>query len=356
MQNRRDWARWCAGAACAVAAAPLRAQGTLVGRASNARKPPLNDAPWVIAVDDLRAFCQLPLSLADNMAYFAHEGLKVQVREYPDSTQAVQAVLSGAAHVLAAGYSQNLALQMRGHWLQSFVVQGRAPQLVLGVSQRTLPDVRQLADLRGRRIGVEAMGSASHRVARMALNKARLGPGDVQFLALPHARSAVTAIRSGLVDAICYPDPVITELELGGDVRVLVDTRTVRGSAELFGGPLPAACLSAPVNWIAQNPRVVQAMSSAVVHSLKWLQTAGPSDIIKGVPELHFGGDRARYLAAFSRAREAWTPDGLMPEQGPANAVRMLAHFLDTPSLQGLDLARSFTNTFALKSKARFRA
>lgn len=356
MQNRREWAQWCAAVACAASVAPLSAQGVRDSTKTPVRRPPAGGTPWVIAVESLQAFCQLPLNLAHNMGYFGDEGLNVQVREYPDSAQAVQAVLSGAAHVLAAGYSQNLALQMRGHWLQAFVVQGRAPQLVLAVSQRTLPAARQVADLRGRRIGVQATGAVGHRIARLALSKARVGAADVRFVALPDDRSAVTAVRSGEVDAICYTDPVITELELGGDVRVLVDTRTVRGSADLFGGPLPSACLSAPVTWVAQQPAVVQAMSSAVVHGLKWLQTAGPSDIIKGVPEAHFGGDRARYLAAFSRTREAWTPDGLMPEQGPANAVRMLAHFLDTPSLQGLDLARSFTNQFALKAKARFRA
>ena len=41
-------------------------------------------------------------------------------------------------------------------------------------------------------------------------------------------------------------------------------------------------------------------MVDAMVHALKWLQTAGPSDIIKTVPESYFLGDRALYLAAFT--------------------------------------------------------
>ncbi len=356
MWNRRDWVRWCASAACLAGTTSAHSQQGASGSRALPRKPALAGAPWVIAVDDLSAFCQLPLSVCDHMDFFAQEGVHVKVREYPDAAQALQAVLTGGAHVLAAGYSQNIALQLRGQWFQSFVVQGRTPQLVLGVSPRTLPGSRQLADLKGRRVGVVALGSASHRVARLALAQARLGPDDVDFMALPSPSGAVAAVRSGRVDAICYTDPVITELEQGGDLRVLVDTRTVRGNAELFGGPLPAACLSAPVHWVEQNPRVAQAMASTVVRGLKWLQTAGPSDIIKAVPETHFRGDRARYLAAFSRAREAWTPDGLMPTQGPANAVRMLSKFMDTPSLQGLDLARTFTNEFAQIAKARFRA
>jgi len=44
-----------------------------------------------------------------------------------------------------------------------------------------------------------------------------------------------------------------------------------------------------------------------MVHALKWLQTAGPSDLIKTVPENHFQGDRALYLAAFERAPDVWS-------------------------------------------------
>jgi NitT/TauT family transport system substrate-binding protein len=93
-----------------------------------------------------------------------------------------------------------------------------------------------------------------------------------------------------------------------------------------------------------------------MVHALKWLQTAGPSDIIKTVPEPYFQGNRALYLSAFSRAREAWAPDGVMPDRGPDTAARVWAQFNDTALWQRMDLARTFTNAFAIKAKAKFRA
>ena len=40
------------------------------------------------------------------------------------------------------------------------------------------------------------------------------------------------------------------------------------------------------------------------------LQTAGPSDIVKTVPEGYLLGDRAVYLAAFDKVREAISTDG----------------------------------------------
>jgi len=350
MWNRRGWCRLSASALLGGALSNIRAQ---VSPTPAARQ---GAARVVVAVDNKAAFCYLPLTIAERLGYFGAEGLDVQIREFAEASQSVQAVLAGAAHLYSGGYSSTISLQARGQSFQSIVLQGRAPQIVLGVSQNTMGYYRQLRDLRGKKIGIMGPGSASHRVARLVLARARLSAQEVQFISLPNAASAVEAFRGGQIDAISYTDPVITSLELGGALRVVADTRTVRGNGEVFGGPMPAGSLIAPADFIGSHPRLCQALTGAMVHALKWLQTAGPSDIIKTVPERYFQGDRALYLAAFSRSREAWAPDGVMPERGPDTAARVLAHFDDTALMQRVDLARTFTNEFARKAKAKYRA
>lgn len=349
MWNRRGWLGLCASALLGAGGLGVRAQGQVpsVGRAATR---------VVVAVDNKTAFCYLPLTIAERLGYFGSEGLDVQVREFADPNQSVQAVLSGAAHLYSGGYNSTINLQSRGQAFQSFVVQGRAPQMVLGVSQHTMGYYRQLRDLRGKRVGVMELGSASHRMARLLLTKAQLSLHEVQYVSLPTAEEAVLAFRAGHIDAICYTDPVMTGLEQSGALRVVADTRTVRGNAEVFGGAMPSGCLIAPNDFIGNYPRLCQAMTDAMVHALKWLQTAGPSDIIKAVPERYFQGDRALYLAAFSRAREAWTPDGMMPADGPATAARVLSLFDEELAPKPLDLDRTFTNVFARKAKTKFRA
>ncbi|MBA4265974.1 MAG: ABC transporter substrate-binding protein [Comamonadaceae bacterium] len=311
----------------------------------------------IIAVEQRASFCYLPLTIAERKGFFAAEGLDVTVRELPEPGEALLAVQSGAAHVLSGPYSTTITQQIRGHPQTAFVLQGRAPQMVLGVSLRAMAHYRELRDLRGRRIGVMAQDSASDRIARLLLARAGLAArNEVQFVRLATPTEALTAFHSGGIDAICYNDPTITQLEQSGALRVIADTRTVRGCTEVFGGPMPAGCLSAPSAFVAGQAKTCQALTDAVVHGLKWLQTAGPSDIIKTVPEHYFLGDRALYLAAFSRAREAWTPDGMMPVTGPETAASMLAKFDNSGGVQRVDLARTFTNEFARKAKARFKA
>jgi NitT/TauT family transport system substrate-binding protein len=353
MWNRREWAKCLASGVLGSALTAVKAQ------VKPTLPPPPSRVPFArvqLAVENRSAFCYLPLTIADRLGYFAAEGLDVQVREMVEPGQALQALMSGAVQSLSGPYSASIAMQARGQSFPSIVLQGRAPQLVLGVSRKSMAGFRDLRDLRGRKVAVTGSGSASHRMVLTLLAGSRMGADAVQFVPLNSPTSALASFRNGLVDAICYTDPVITQLEQDGALRVVADTRTVRGNAEVFGGPMPAGCLSVSANYLANHGAECQAMVSAMVRALKWLQTAGPSDINKTVPESYFHGDRALYLAAFSRAREAWSPDGLMPEAGPITMARVLARSEDSSTSRQVDLAQTFTNVLALKAKARFRA
>lgn len=355
MLNRRRWGAWCACGIFGVGAGSVLAQARSHSPLSGQPAPGFSRIS--IAVDDRSAFCVLPLTIAERLGFFSAEGLTVTVKEHADAQAAVQSVLSGSSQVLSGSYASVLLLQARGLApMSSFVLQGRTPQLVLGVSSQVLPGFRSLASLEGLRVGISGLNTGSHRVARLVLQRAGLPSSQVRYVAVPQHERALRAFRTGEVDAICHTDPTVTMLEREGGLKVVADTRTVRGNAEVFGGPLPAACLAAPSPWLDRHPDVAQSLAHAMVHALKWLQTAGPSDIIRVVPESYFMGDRALYLAAFSRAREAWTPDGVMPVNGPVTLVNTLNDLGDLPEVQGLHLDSTYTNRFALKAKVRFRA
>jgi NitT/TauT family transport system substrate-binding protein len=193
-------------------------------------------------------------------------------------------------------------------------------------------------------------------MANLILSRAGLNAGDVSFIEVGTVAGALTAFRSGQIDAMSNVDPVMTMLEQKGDIRIISDTRTLKGTLEVFGGPMPAACLYAPMEFLQKNPNTAQALANAIVHGLKWLQTAGPSDIIKAVPESYLLGDRALYLASFNKVRESIALDGLFPEDGGKTALRALRSFDATLKADKIDLSRTFTNQFARRAKDRFKA
>jgi NitT/TauT family transport system substrate-binding protein len=107
---------------------------------------------------------------------------------------------------------------------------------------------------------------------------------------------------------------------------------------------------------VQKNPNTCQALTHAMVHGLKWLQTAGPGDIIKTVPESYLLGDRALYLASFNKMRESISPDGVMPDEGPATALTAMGHYDPALRVAKVNVSKTYTNEFAQRAKVRFRA
>ncbi|MEY3871581.1 MAG: hypothetical protein RLZZ296_576 [Pseudomonadota bacterium] len=310
----------------------------------------------VMAVDGKASLGFLPLTISEQLGYFKAEGLDLEINDWGTGDRALQAIANGAADVCATAFAKTIELQAKNQWFQAFALQARTPQIAFGVSVRNLPHFKTGAELKGRKIGVSALGSASYLTVCQVLVRFDLKLSDVIFVEVGSTANALAALRSGQVDAISHTDPVISMLEQKGEVKIIADARTLKGTADIFGGPMPSACLVTGGEFIQKNPNICQALVNAIVHGLKWLQTAGPGDIIKTVPESYLLGDRALYLATFDQLRESISLDGLMPENGPRTALRTLASFNPDIKADKIDLSKTFTNVFARRAKERFKA
>ena len=338
---------WLQGVAASALAAAGRA------RAQPAR---LERRRLTIALGGKAALYYLPLALAEHLKYFEAEGLEVELQDHAGGSLAQQALLQGQADMAAGGFEHTIMLRQRGINCRAFATLGRAPQLVFGVNARSLPEFRHLAQLKGRRIGVSAPDSATHWFARLLLARAGVSPGEVEFIGVGTSVAAASALREGRVDAIANVDPVISLLEFRGDIRVLADTRSLRGTQELYGGPMPGGCVYAPQAFVLRYPQTVQAVTNAVVRALKWLQTAGPSDIVRAVPESAMSGDRAIYLSALEKMREALSPDGMAADESVATAHRVVALYpAPSAAVRPQAPGATYTNDFARRAKAKFQ-
>jgi NitT/TauT family transport system substrate-binding protein len=270
-----------------------------------------------IAVGGKNLLYYLPLTIAEQKKLFEAEGLEVTIVDFAGGARALQAVVGGSADVVSGAFEHNINMQAKGQRMRAFVVQGRAPQIVFAVSTKTMPNYKTVADLKGKKIGVSAPGSSTNIMANFVLAKAGLKPSDVSFVGVGAAQGAVAALRAGQIDAISNLDPVITRLMRGNDIQIISDTRDVTEADKVFGGPMPGGTLYAPVSFIDKNPNTVQALTNAIVRANKWIQQAGPSDIVKSVPDSDLLGDRAVYIDAFLKAKPALSADGCFPSRVP---------------------------------------
>ena len=307
-----------------------------------------------IAVGGKNLLYYLPLTVAEQKGFFKDEGLDVEIVDFAGGARALQAVVGGSADVVSGAFEHNINMQAKGQPMRAFVLQGRAPQIVLAVSTKTMPNYKTVADLKGKKIGVTAPGSSTNIMSNFVLAKNGLKPADVSYVGVGASQGAVAALRSGQIDAISNLDPVMTILARSNDIKIVSDTRDVAEADKVFGGPMPAATLYAPVAFIDKNPNTVQALTNAIVRANKWIQQAGPSDIVKAVPEAYLLGDRAVYIDAFLKAKPALSPDGMIPEAGPATALRALQS-VDPAMLNAkIDLKSVYTNDFVKKANAKY--
>ena len=316
---------------------------------------PLPEKPRLtIAVGGKNLLYFLPLTIAEERGFFKDEGLDVTIVDFAGGSRALAALLNGSADVVSGAFMHTVNMQFRGHPMRAFALQGRTPQIVLGFNPRTMGHYKTVKDLKGCKIGVTAAGSSTHALVNFVLARAGLRPGDVGIVGVGAGSGAVAAMRNNQIDAISNLEPVITMLLRAGDLKIVTDTRIPAESARVFGGPLPAACLYAPQPFVKRHPHTTQALANAIVRANKWLQAAGPGDIIKAVPESYLLGDRSLYIDAFMAAKGALSPDGSFPAGGADTAFRALASVDDKLAAARLDLSALYTNTFVERANARY--
>ena len=342
--ERRGFVRAGAWMVAALAAARAGAQGKL------------EKSRLAIAVEGRTSFAFLPLTIAERLGYFAAEGLEVEMVDVGGPLCASHAGPDGLGDVVGGSFGHTIDWQARGLYFRGFVLLARAPQVAVGVSTRTMPHFKSVVDLKGRKIGLPASAPMAAMVAGLVLARFGVSPKEVHFQEFPHSMAAVAAMRGGQIDAISATEPVLSMLESRNELRVIADTRTLKGTQEVFGGAMPGASLFAAQEFLQRHPNTVQALVNATVHALKWLQTAGPSDIIKVVPDPYLLGDRGLYLASFNKVREAFAVDGLISDDGVRTAMRAVGSSDETIKTERIDPLRTYTNEFARRAKDKYRA
>lgn len=308
-----------------------------------------------IALAAKHSLYHLPLTLADQLGFFRQTGVAVTLLSHEAGSHAMSSFASGKADVVSGAYEHLFESRYQDQHHQAFVLMGRTPQVSMGVASRHAGRTT-LASLKGGRVGVTALGSSTHAMACQWLLLNGVLPEDVVFVEVGASSGAAEALREGMIDALCNPDPLMHWLELKNEIQLLGEARSLKGTLQVMGGAVPGAALMARESFLQQQPAVAQALADGVVRALKWLRTAGPTDLFRHVPATYWMSDRAVYLGAFEKLRESYALDGMVSEEAVLNLWRAQARLTGRLRTNRVLLSRTFTNDFALRAKSRFSA
>lgn len=307
-----------------------------------------------IAVGGKSALYYLPLTLCERLGYFKEEGLNVRISDFPGGTRSLQAVVGGSADVVSGSFEHTINMQAKGQMFKAFVLSGAAPQISVGIVASRAASYKSPKDLKGLKVGVSAPGSSTNMVANFLLAKGGLKPTDVSIIGIGAGAGVIAALDQGRVEVLSQTDPAMTILEKEGKIRIIAETRTPEGTEKLFGGPMPAASLYAPVDYVKRYPNTIQALTNAMVRTLIWLQDASPQQVLATVPEEYLLGNKAMYLFAFNNVKPAFSKDGLFSEAGAKTTLKAIASFNPEVKAEKIDTSQTYTNEFVNKSLAKY--
>ncbi len=288
----------------------------------------------------------MPFFVAIGQNLFAKHGVEAEVAQFPGGARAMQALLGGSSDVVCGYYEHTIQLAAKNAKLTAFVLQAQNSGLVLGVRKELAGQIKTAADLKGRKIGVSAPGSATHLFAMQLMAKAGLKPTDAAAIGVGTTQTAISAFERGDIDALSLFDPIMNDLQAKGSIVILADARDSAGTRAIFGGPYASGCLYADGAWMAKNEAAVRGCAAAIMEALAFLKTATPDQAVGALAAGMCAVGQEVCTRAFTTNRDAFLHDGRVTTEMAETVRRMLASFDPAIAAANIDLGATFTDRY----------
>jgi NitT/TauT family transport system substrate-binding protein len=304
-------------------------------------------AKVTIAIGGAGCLCYLPTVLAEQLGEYKKAGVEIELINFKGGSQALTAVIGGSADVVSGYYDHCVNLAAKNQSLQAFVVYDRYPGLVLGVSPRHTTEINSVRDIAGKKVGVSAPGSSTDFFLKYLLAKSGVAPDSVAVIGVGLEAAAVAAMQQGTVDAAVMLDPTATLLRAKfSGLKILSDTRTQADTLSVFGGEYPGGALYTRGDWIAKHEKETQALTDAILTTLKWIHSHTAEEIMAKMPEDLVGPDKALYLAALRNTMPMYSNTGRMDPKGAEAVLNVFSQSSPEVAKAKIDLAKTYTNRF----------
>jgi ABC-type nitrate/sulfonate/bicarbonate transport system substrate-binding protein len=133
-----------------------------------------------------------------DMGFFARQGLRAELVYVPTSAQGMPALLAGEMPIFLGSADSAAQAVIRG--LDLVIVGSTEPTQYKLIAQ---PGIKSVNELRGKRIGIDRIGSASFFATKRMLDKLGLRAEEVTFLPVPGGgNQRAAAFHSGNLDAV----------------------------------------------------------------------------------------------------------------------------------------------------------
>ena len=268
----------------------------------------------------------LPVTMGRDKGIFQEEGIDLQMILVASTIQVAALTtgdidFSGAQSQVMAGAARGLPVKVVGFltikpsfWLMS------------------KPEIKAMTDLKGKVIGITAIGSSTDTLARFLVTKNGLTPDrDVAFIGTGTTSNILTAMKAGTVDAGVLSPPF-------NAMATQMGYRTLAYFGDYVEQSLSGVGTSDRM--IRERPELVRRMLTAAIRSLRFIQQR-PSDSIQFISK-EWSVNSSAATELYKSMLPAFSRDGGMDEKGIRDALKReterMALKEETPLSKVLDL------------------
>jgi ABC-type nitrate/sulfonate/bicarbonate transport system substrate-binding protein len=135
--------------------------------------------------------------------FLKEQGFEATPAVFQSAPQAIQQLISGGYQVASAQPEPLVAAVERGAAIGAFTAPANTPDWTLNAQ----PEIKSLADLKGKTIGISALNSSEVWLTNALLEKAGLRKGEVSYITSGTSPLKVTALEKGAIAAAILFQP-----------------------------------------------------------------------------------------------------------------------------------------------------
>ena len=249
-----------------------------------------------------RSILDMPYVIARDRGFFREEGLDVEFI-FMKAIQTVQALLAGGVDF---GTATGTAI--------SAAVNGADVRVVFALTDKpsfdliAQPNITDVQQMRGKKLGISAPGSLTEILARQILLVNKIPLDQVTMLSLGTSDVTYVALKAGTIDAtmLQVPQNLIAQEE---------GYRKIASGADVYRAVQGGLTTTKTV--ISERPEVVTRVIRATQKALRLIRhdKKFTVDFIKG-PFLDLGKDRDKYAdRVYETALQFYLPSGVVDEK-----------------------------------------
>lgn len=304
--------------AAETAAAPGSETGASTTAAAPAESAAKSDAPsneklTHVTVSEFRGLNWSSAYLADALGYFTEEGLDVEFKIYKDGPVAFQGMHAGDSDFCLLSTEPVLKAQDSG--FESVLVLTNTD--MRGYAFATQPEIKTIADLKGKTVFAGMPGSAPYSFVLSLLSDAGLSENDVSFINLEYG-ALVNALAAKQIDGSFFDVYQRAEIQAAvPGINIQIDATNPETHKQLYGSEYCQTTIVTCTKAFAdKNPETVQKFVNASVKALNWMSKNKVETIAHTLAPYFEGMDEAVLVSKLETILPTFSATGIINPEG----------------------------------------